>query len=276
MRSSRRCTRCERRSVRDGSSITMSSPRWREGEKEARGLLLMTTDTPRHVRVGFPGQPGLQHALLRFLTCGSVDDGKSTLIGRLLYEMQSIPSDDLLALSATAVHSVAPDEHIDFALLVDGLQAEREQCITIDVSVPVPRDGSPFLDRGGYAGARAVHAQHGHWSLELRGGRDLDGRAQRRAGSDSPAQLYLLPVRGSGTPSWPSTRLTWWITQASAFIRSSVTIWDLPGRWSLVSGYRRSRAERRARCPAHARESVSRHLRHALPPNPPPPRQSAR
>src|SRR5687767_2356130 len=63
---------------------------------------------------------------LRFITCGSVDDGKSTLIGRLLYECGQVPDDELAAL-------VEGDE-IDFALLVDGLTAEREQGITIDVA----------------------------------------------------------------------------------------------------------------------------------------------
>ena len=71
---------------------------------------------------------------LRFLTCGSVDDGKSTLIGRLLYEQQLIFDDQLAALERDSrTHGTAGDD-IDFALLVDGLEAEREQGITIDVA----------------------------------------------------------------------------------------------------------------------------------------------
>jgi bifunctional enzyme CysN/CysC len=71
---------------------------------------------------------------LRLLTCGSVDDGKSTLIGRLLYEQKSIFDDQLAALERDSKkHGTAGDE-IDFALLVDGLEAEREQGITIDVA----------------------------------------------------------------------------------------------------------------------------------------------
>jgi bifunctional enzyme CysN/CysC len=72
--------------------------------------------------------------LLRFLTCGSVDDGKSTLIGRLLYDTKLIFDDQLAALRRDSVKHGTAGEHIDFALLVDGLEAEREQGITIDVA----------------------------------------------------------------------------------------------------------------------------------------------
>ena len=72
--------------------------------------------------------------LLRFITCGSVDDGKSTLIGRLLWEAQQIFDDQLAALAAESKKYGTQGEAIDFALLVDGLAAEREQGITIDVA----------------------------------------------------------------------------------------------------------------------------------------------
>ena len=72
--------------------------------------------------------------LLRFLTCGSVDDGKSTLIGRLLYETRQIFDDQFAALEADSKRHGTQGEAIDFALLVDGLSAEREQGITIDVA----------------------------------------------------------------------------------------------------------------------------------------------
>jgi bifunctional enzyme CysN/CysC len=76
-----------------------------------------------------------QHkGLLRFLTCGSVDDGKSTLIGRLLYESHLVHSDHLAALEADSKRSGTQGGELDFALLVDGLAAEREQGITIDVA----------------------------------------------------------------------------------------------------------------------------------------------
>ena len=72
--------------------------------------------------------------LLRFLTCGSVDDGKSTLIGRLLFESKTLFEDQLSALAADSRKSGTRGDDIDFALLVDGLSAEREQGITIDVA----------------------------------------------------------------------------------------------------------------------------------------------
>jgi bifunctional enzyme CysN/CysC len=73
-------------------------------------------------------------SLLRFITCGSVDDGKSTLIGRLLYDSKMIFEDQLAALEADSKKMGTQGQNIDFALLVDGLAAEREQGITIDVA----------------------------------------------------------------------------------------------------------------------------------------------
>ncbi len=73
-------------------------------------------------------------SMLRFITCGSVDDGKSTLIGRLLYESKLVFEDQLSALEADSRKVGTQGEGLDFALLVDGLAAEREQGITIDVA----------------------------------------------------------------------------------------------------------------------------------------------
>src|SRR5271163_2651777 len=76
-----------------------------------------------------------QHkSLLRFITCGSVDDGKSTLIGRLLFDSKMIFEDQLAALETDSKKMGTQGQNIDFALLVDGLAAEREQGITIDVA----------------------------------------------------------------------------------------------------------------------------------------------
>ena len=72
-------------------------------------------------------------SLLRFITCGSVDDGKSTLIGRLLYESKLLFEDQLAALQADS-RKMGKEDHLDFSLLLDGLAAEREQGITIDVA----------------------------------------------------------------------------------------------------------------------------------------------
>jgi sulfate adenylyltransferase subunit 1 len=72
--------------------------------------------------------------LLRFITCGNVDDGKSTLIGRLLHDSKLIFEDHLAAIAKDSQKYNTTDQEIDLALLVDGLQAEREQGITIDVA----------------------------------------------------------------------------------------------------------------------------------------------
>ena len=72
--------------------------------------------------------------LLRFITCGSVDDGKSTLIGRMLYEAQLVFEDQVATLLKDSKKLGTQGGDIDFALLVDGLAAEREQGITIDVA----------------------------------------------------------------------------------------------------------------------------------------------
>src|SRR5881275_1338651 len=73
-------------------------------------------------------------ALLRFLTCGSVDDGKSTLIGRLLYDAQLILDDQLASLGRESRRFGTTGDDMDFALLLDGLEDERQQGITIDVA----------------------------------------------------------------------------------------------------------------------------------------------
>ena len=94
----------------------------------------MTAAIPRNVTVGTSGPDGPTKGLLRFLTCGSVDDGKSTLIGRLLYDTKLILEDQLVALEKDSRKHGTTGDDIDLALLVDGLEAEREQGITIDVA----------------------------------------------------------------------------------------------------------------------------------------------
>ncbi|HEY2035471.1 MAG TPA: sulfate adenylyltransferase subunit CysN [Steroidobacteraceae bacterium] len=94
----------------------------------------MTAFSHDQVTVSSGGRGGPAKGLLRFLTCGSVDDGKSTLIGRLLYDTKLILEDQLAALKRDSRKHGTTDDDIDFALLVDGLEAEREQGITIDVA----------------------------------------------------------------------------------------------------------------------------------------------
>ncbi|MGA9421121.1 MAG: sulfate adenylyltransferase subunit CysN [Rhodanobacteraceae bacterium] len=89
---------------------------------------LIATDIERYLR------EHEQKTLLRFITCGSVDDGKSTLIGRLLYDSKLLFEDQLAAARADSRQWGTQGDDIDFALLVDGLAAEREQGITIDVA----------------------------------------------------------------------------------------------------------------------------------------------
>ena len=116
--------------------------------------------------------------LLRLVTCGSVDDGKSTLIGRLLYDTKQILSDQLEHIEETSERR--GDGYVNLALLTDGLRAEREQGITIDVayrSFVTPRAPLPARRR---ARARPVHAQHGHRRLD-RGRRDHPRSTRARA-----------------------------------------------------------------------------------------------
>ena len=99
--------------------------------------------------------------LLRFLTCGSVDDGKSTLIGRLLYDSRLIMEDTLATIAKDSRKHGTVGEDIDLALLVDGLEAERQQGITIDVAYrffATPKRSFIVADT---PGPRAIHAQHG-------------------------------------------------------------------------------------------------------------------
>ncbi len=92
----------------------------------------MNVETAKDIQSYLERQAGLE--TLRFITCGSVDDGKSTLIGRMLYESKMIFDDQLAELENTSRKIGTQGEDIDFALLVDGLSAEREQGITIDVA----------------------------------------------------------------------------------------------------------------------------------------------
>ena len=100
--------------------------------------------------------------LLRFITCGSVDDGKSSLIGRLLHESKMIFEDQLETLEDDSKRIGTRGGDLDYALVVDGLAAEREQGITIDVAYRFfSTDRRKFIvaDTPGHG---AVHEEHGH------------------------------------------------------------------------------------------------------------------
>src|SRR5262249_6719904 len=128
-RSSRRCSWPEPPSAPRVSSTTMPMARWRP--RSARGTSDMATTEGRRINELLAQKA--QKELLRFSTVGSVDDGKSTLIGRLLHDTKAIYEDHLAALRSDSAR-VGSGPEIDFALLTDGLKAEREQKITIDVA----------------------------------------------------------------------------------------------------------------------------------------------
>ena len=134
-----------RRRDADGAHLRTPGPADRprrsrlDGKEEARRVFLIV----QHIRANeLTGSDGIRDylamqekkSLLRFLTCGSVDDGKSTLIGRLLYDTKLIFEDQLATLERDSRKHGTNGDDIDFALLVDGLEAEREQGITIDVA----------------------------------------------------------------------------------------------------------------------------------------------
>jgi len=128
--------------------------------------------------------------LLRFITCGSVDDGKSTLIGRLLYDSKTLLRDQVAALERS---SAKGGNGLNLALLTDGLRAEREQGITIDVAYKYFATPPPHVHHCRHTRARAVHAQHGH--------RGLDGRFGRPAGGCAARACWS---KRAGTPIWPA------------------------------------------------------------------------
>jgi len=98
------------------------------------GQIVATGGSDHHSEIDSHLAAHDRKGLLRFITCGSVDDGKSTLIGRLLYDSKLVFDDHLSALESDSKKVGTQDDELDFALLVDGLAAEREQGITIDVA----------------------------------------------------------------------------------------------------------------------------------------------
>ena len=174
-------------------------------------------------------------SLLRVLTCGSVDDGKSTLIGRLLFECGTIPDDVMAALERDSKRFGTVGGGIDYALLVDGLEAEREQGMTIDVAYRFFETPRAPLHPGRHAGPPAVHAQHGHRRLDRRPGRAAGRRAQGRADADPPACRHRRRSWASGTWCWRSTRWTW-----SALIEavSPRSAHDFRALWRSLSSLR--------------------------------------
>ena len=131
--------------------------------------------------------------LLRFATAGSVDDGKSTLIGRLLYDSKAIFEDQLEAVERTSAASGATSTP-NLALLTDGLRAEREQGITIDVAYryfATPQRKFIIADT---PGPHPVHAQHGHRRVHRRPGAGAGRRPQGRRSSSRRRHAFLASL----------------------------------------------------------------------------------
>ena len=129
-----------------------------------------------------------QTELLRFTTAGSVDDGKSTLIGRLLYDSKGVYEDQLASVRK-ATRNLSTNG-LDLSLLTDGLRAEREQGITIDVAYryfSTPRRKFIIADT---PGPRAVHAQHGDRRFHRQPRHHPDRRALWRAAPIPPPRLH--------------------------------------------------------------------------------------
>src|SRR5579885_3082887 len=120
--------------LRAAASHHRPRPGWRDGIEKTGGILLMAAASTLELVDGFEEflEQDKAKDLLRFTTAGSVDDGKSTLIGRLLYDSRSVYEDQLESVTKASAGRNAGN--IDFSLLTDGLRAEREQGITIDVA----------------------------------------------------------------------------------------------------------------------------------------------
>ena len=186
-----------RTSERGGRLIDKESLRV-DGEEEARGLLLMNKEAFSLEAVSAAASADT----LRFLTCGSVDDGKSTLIGRLLYDSHLLMEDQVDELERDSCKHGTDGENIDFALLVDGLEAEREQGITIDVAYrffATPRRRFIVADT---PGPRPVYPQHGDRRLHRRSRHPAGRRHQGAADADAPACRDRARCSASATSCW--------------------------------------------------------------------------
>src|SRR5579862_3770515 len=127
-----RCWSRQRPNARAELSTMIRAARWRR--KSRRDTSDLDVAYKRGADLDEYLRSEANKSLLRFLTCGSVDDGKSTLIGRLLYESKLLYDDQLRTLEAESKRPGAAEGELDFSLLLDGLAAEREQGITIDVA----------------------------------------------------------------------------------------------------------------------------------------------
>ena len=196
-----------------------------DGDQEARGIFLMLCHGASRNAVETFGTASWSSIcgkeLLRFTTAGSVDDGKSTLIGRLLHDIKAVYEDQLASVQKSRINrSTGP---IDFSLLTDGLRAEREQGITIDVAYRY------FTRRGANSSSRirrGTSSTRATWPRVRRrptcGDSDrCDTRAccPRRAGTHTSRRCW-----GFRTSSRQSTRWTWLIIRRAYSVSWSRTL----------------------------------------------------
>ena len=134
--------------------------------------------------------------LLRICTAGSVDDGKSTLIGRMLHDSQSVYEDQVHSVRTASKNRGAGP--IDFSLFTDGLKAEREQGITIDVAYRYFATAAPQVHPRRHARPRAVHAQHGDRRVDRRRRDPAGGRDARASGAVAPPRAHRAAARHLG------------------------------------------------------------------------------
>ena len=168
-------------------------------------------------------------SLLRFITCGSVDDGKSTLIGRLLYESHLVFDDHLAALEVDSRQVGTQGGDLDFALLVDGLAAEREQGITIDVAyrffateqkkfIVADTPGHEQYTRNMVTGASTADA-----AVIL-----IDAR--KGVLTQTRRHSFLVSLLGIEHVVWRSTSSIWWTTPNRYSTTSSANTGRSPAR----------------------------------------------
>ena len=176
--------------------------RWFDGTQEACGVFL-----------------AVAAELLRFVACGSLDDGKSTLIGRLLNESRGVYEDQLQAVRRATPAGCG--QELELAFITDGLRAERQQGIAIDVAYryfSTPRRKFIIADT---PRPRAIYPQHGHRGLD-RGPRAHSARRAKRRADRNPGVTPTSPRCWASRTWWSrSTRWTWWITGARHSSRSA-------------------------------------------------------
>ena len=184
-------------------------PRWRTARRPGTSDAQAPARAARFARgaCAATASAAMTLDLLRFTTAGSVDDGKSTLIGRLLYDSKQVFEDQLEHV-AQASERRGGEGALDLALLTDGLRAEREQGITIDVAYRYFATPQAALHHRRLPGPPAVHAQHGHRRLDGRPGGRAGRRAHGACSSSPSATRSSARCWASRTWSWRSTRWT--------------------------------------------------------------------